>query len=217
MTYLNSLNILTRHERGQDKLCIAPIVAAGLIAGGASVLGSLISAGSASAQAAAGRSFSNDQLKYLAQHDVEMFNREAAYNSEQNDPSKIKADLEAAGLNPALVLNGHGASVASASGNSSASASAPPVADYSQAIQMATQGVSGGVDTYLRAKQVEQDNLLKREQAELLRQQGLNQQIRNQFQSMEMTRQLELMQAQLEDYKSHVNVNSKTAEKIDSE
>ena len=173
MSYLNSLNILTRHARGQDKKCELATGAA-IAIGAASLLGSLVSAGSSAYNAAQGRAYSNEQIKYLANHDRIMQLYDQAYNNQINDPSKIKRDLEAAGLNPSLVLSGSGASVGSASGNSGVSASAPPIADYTPAINMATQGMAGAINTYLNAQQVDADTRLTNAQ-------GVSQEISNEY------------------------------------
>lgn len=172
MSYLNSLNILTRHARGQDKKCELATGAA-IAIGAASLLGSLVSAGSSAYNAAQGRAYSNEQIKYLANHDRLMQLYDQIYNDKITDPSYIKAQYEKAGLNPSLMMEG-GTSIGSASGNSGVSASAPPVADYTPAINMATQGMAGAINTYLNAQQVDADTRLTNAQ-------GVSQEISNEY------------------------------------
>ena len=149
-----------------SRKCIDPVIGGALIAGGASLLGSIFSGSSqADAQASANRTnlqiaretnASNEKLwQNQANYQTQMWNETNEYNS----PQKQKERLLAAGINPSAVF-GNG-SMAEAS-NLSAPSANPAVGAHVEPVNYAAgigEGISNGLnaffDSQLKNKEIE--------------------------------------------------------------
>ena len=92
---------------------IAPLVLAGIISGGASLLGSGIGAVTSSSQNKSNQNFSIEQMKLQQQYNERNMQLQDQYqrNLTRDTPSLNVQGLREAGLNP-LLANGAGASLA---------------------------------------------------------------------------------------------------------
>lgn len=124
---------------------MAPLLLAGLIAGGSSLLGSLISSGSNSKSVSDTNATNLDIAKYQAEQNLNLWNLENAYNT----PSAQMARLQSAGLNPHLIYGNGSASTGNAT-SSAQSFDRPTM----QAYQMPSDIFTNAANSYLNAVNV---------------------------------------------------------------
>ena len=153
---------------------LPPLVIGSLIGAGASILGNLFNAGStvsANTQNVAiakmNNKFNEQMLQKQMDYNTEMWNKQNVYNS----ASAQRDRLEAAGLNPYMMLNGGNAGTAQAAGGIT-----PPTATpvHVAAPQVDFSGIGDSLSTFLSP-----DAKLKQEQAEGIR-------IENKFKAAEI-------------------------------
>lgn len=125
-----------------------PLIGSALVTGGASLLGSLFDFGSQKSTNKMQERMFNTQMDYVKaaeqrQYDYmdKAWNRETAYNS----PVAQRARFEAAGLNPAMMMEGQNAVVGSMGEPSSPSAPSPPTL---VAPQLDLSGIGQAIGSY---------------------------------------------------------------------
>lgn len=138
------------------------LIGAAAIGAGASLFGNIIGAGSTASTNRANlkinqmnNEFNERMMQKEMDYNTMMWNKQNAYNT----PSEQRARLEAAGMNPYMMLNGGSAGNAQAAGSTSAASAAsaapqqafhPDFSGIPQSILMAKQGQNIDSDTALK-------------------------------------------------------------------
>lgn len=145
------------------QLGIAPLVAAGLIAGGASVIGNAFGTASSNSQNMKINKMNNEfnarEAEKARQYQTEMWNK----TNEWNSPKNIRRRLEEAGYNPYLGMDSSNVGTAQSVGSSSPASAASPI----QNNPMQFDGIQNALSTA-----IQMDNSTKLSNAEVINLQG---------------------------------------------
>lgn len=145
------------------QLGIAPLVAAGLIAGGASIVGNAFGTSSSNSQNMKINKMNNEfnarEAEKVRQYQTEMWNK----TNEWNSPKNIRKRLQEAGYNPYLGMDSSNVGTASNVGSSSPASAASPI----QNNPMQFDGIQNALSTA-----IQMDNATKVSNAEVSNLQG---------------------------------------------
>lgn len=203
MSYLNSLHILSRHARGEDKKCWVSAA----ILGGAALASGAISGLSGASQSALNRRWQLGLSKLQHGYELENLYRERDVNKDLSDYSISPSRFASLGLNPHLAVMQGAGSVGSASAGTSVN---PP--DTSHAFELPYgaigQGLGNAAQGVLQGLQIDKELELKDQQAKLLHEQGVDQNIRNRFQTLRQITELSQLRQSIAESASRTSLNA---------
>lgn len=204
MSYLNSLHILSRHVRGEDKKFS---VTAAAILGGAALASGAISGLSGASQSGLNRRWQLGLAQLQHGYELENLYRQRDVNKDLSDYSINPRRFESLGLNPHLAVMQGAGNVGSA--NTGTSVNPPdtsrsfelPYSAIGQSLGNAAQGV-------VQAMQIDKELELKDNQAKLLHEQGVDQNIRNRFQTLRQITELSQLRQSIVESSSRSSLNA---------